>query len=269
MHEDVVVFFNGMGHPFEIEVAGVSYCDGTYVIKRPKSMVTCMEYIIEGRGHVHYDNKSFVAEKGDVYILNAGHDHYYYSDAAEPWTKIWVNIRGEYATRIFNYFKIDNINHFKDCDIEHYFRDILRIAASKRDLSDILNDCNVVFVKMVQEIAKRFVLYKKPDSLAARLREMIDNDVSFSGSLDDYSEKLFCTKQYAITTFKEAYGITPYQYIISHKISTAENLLKNTTVSIAHISEMLNFCDSHYFSSFFKQHKGISPLQYRKQHMEL
>ncbi len=263
MREDVI-HFNEIEHPFYIQVAGISYCDRTYCIRRPKSPVTCMEYIIEGKGYVNYDKRSFVAEKGDVYILNAGHDHYYYSDGDNPWTKIWFNVCGEFTTQMLNYYKIGNINIFKNCPIEHLFREFHKIAYSDRPLFEIFDECSMVFMKMVHYIAKDFVSYRAPGSLASNLKDLIDNDINFIQSLDAHAKTLYCTKQHAITSFKDVYGITPYQYIITRKVLAAENLLKNTTLSIAHIAESLNFCDSHYFSYFFKQQKGISPLQYRK-----
>ena len=258
------IYFESTGHPFDIEVAGTSFCDETYFINRPKSVVTCMEYITDGKGYINFDGRKFMAEKGDVYILHEGHDQFYYSDEKEPWTKIWFNVRGDYMKQILNYYKIGNINVFKNCPAEKYFRDFLSVATEGGKNEDVADKLNLIFIELVQFISKQYRTYHETDSISAKLLDIINNDINFSGSLDTYVEKLFCTKQYAITTFKEAYGITPHQYIIQRKILAAENLLRNTDFSVSQIAEALSFCDGHYFSSFFKQNKGVSPLQYRK-----
>lgn len=259
------IYFDSIGHPFDMEVAGTSFCDETYFINRPKSVVTCMEYIIDGKGYINFDGKRFTAEKGDVYILHEGHDQFYYSDKNEPWTKIWINVRGDYMKQILNYYKIGNVNIFKNCPMEHYFREILAVASSGDSMENIIDKCNLIFIELVQAISRQFCTYRGQNTIAERLFDLINHDLNFSQSLDEYVEKLFCTKQYAITTFKNVYGITPHQYIIQRKMLAAENLLKNTNFSVVQIAEALNFCDGHYFSSFFKQQKGISPLKYRKQ----
>ena len=75
--------------PFYINIAGISYCDGSYHIYRPKSAVSCMEYIFSGSGTLNYLGTEYHPKEGDVYMLEYGYDHEYYSDAREPWKKIW------------------------------------------------------------------------------------------------------------------------------------------------------------------------------------
>lgn len=87
--EDIIGFATpDIGLPFFIQMAGISYCDGSYLICRPQSEIICFEYIIQGCGTVQTEGKIFHPIKGDIYMLHAGHDHYYYSDADDPWIKI-------------------------------------------------------------------------------------------------------------------------------------------------------------------------------------
>lgn len=265
MREDRV-YFNGSRHPFDIEVAGFSYCDESYFINRPKSAVTCIEYIIDGKGYINLDGKQYIAQKGDVYILNAKHDQFYYSDKEWPWEKMWVNVRGDYVPQILNYYKIGNINVFKNCPIRDMFDEMLRIATSKKPHEDIKDECNILFMKMVQFLSRKYASHSNKTSIANKLKDLIDSDINFKKSLEDYSKLTYSTKQYVISEFNKEYGITPYQYIISRKILAAENLLINTNFPISQIAELLNFGDAHYFSYFFKKHKNISPKQYRNTH---
>ena len=257
------VYFNSSYHPFDIEVAGFSYCDESYLINRPKSAVTCIEYIIDGKGYINFDGKQYTACKGDVYILNTGHDQFYYSDKEWPWKKMWVNVRGDYVTQILNYYKIGNIYVFKDCAVQNLFDEMLEVATSKMPQEDIKDECNIIFMKIVQYLARKYTLHTNKTSIANKLKDLIDSDINFKKSLDDYSKLIYSTKQYAISEFNKEYGITPYQYIISRKVLAAENLLANSNLPIAHIAELLSFEDAHYFSYFFKKHKSISPKQYR------
>ncbi len=265
MREDRV-YFNSSYHPFDIEVAGYSYCDESYFINRPKSAVTCIEYIIDGKGYINLDGKNYVAKKGDVYILNAGHDQFYYSDKEWPWVKMWVNVRGDFVPQILNYYKIGNINVFENCPLHDYFKQMLDIATSQRPHEEIRDECNILFIKIVQFLSGKYALHSGKANIANTLKDLIDADINFKKNLDDYSKLAYSTKQYAISEFNREYGVTPYQYIISRKILAAENLLINTSFPISQIAELLNFDDAHYFSYFFKKHKNISPKQYRNNH---
>ena len=262
VREDIV-HFNRMEHPFSIQMAGVSYCDGSYHIRRPNSSITCVEYVVEGRGYVRQDGREFVAEKGDVYLLNAKRNHDYYSDAAEPWTKLWINVYGDFATQILDYYKVSNINLFKACPAEDIFTELLTVARSGKPVDDIFDECALIFVRLVQLLA-RSGGSGSGRSVAAELRSLINNDINFTRSIGDYARELYCTKQYAITAFKAVYGVTPYRYITDRRMIAAENLLKNTSLSVSDIAETLSFCDAHYFSTFFKQRMGVSPLRYRQ-----
>ena len=62
--------------------------------------------------------------------------------------------------------------------------------------------------------------------------------------------------------FKRAYGITPYDYILTRKIETAKLLLKNSSLSVKEIAYRLNFADEHYFSNIFLQKTGVRPKKY-------
>lgn len=267
MREDKV-YFDTSYHPFDIEVAGFSYCDESYLINRPKSSVTCIEYIVDGKGYINLDGKQYVAQKGDVYILNAGHDQFYYSDKEWAWEKMWVNVRGDFVPQVLNYYKIGNISVFKDCPLGNIFSEMLSIAISGRPHEDIKNECCILFMKIVQFLSGKYVSHSNKTSIANKMKDLIDADINFKKSLDDYSKLVYSTKQYAISEFSKEYGITPYQYIISRKILAAENLLINSNFPISQIAELLSFEDAHYFSYFFKKHKNLSPKQYRNTYKE-
>ena len=70
MKEDIVHFYVPQTKvPFYMEMAGISYCDGTYRMKRQESAETVLEYVVEGRGYLNVDGENYAATKGDVYIL--------------------------------------------------------------------------------------------------------------------------------------------------------------------------------------------------------
>ena len=64
--------------------------------------------------------------------------------------------------------------------------------------------------------------------------------------------------------FKEHYGITPKQYIISVRIEEAKRLLEEGISSITAISDACGFSSVYHFSRAFKQVTGVSPSDYSR-----
>ena len=63
--------------------------------------------------------------------------------------------------------------------------------------------------------------------------------------------------------FKESVGTSPAQYVLGTKIEMAKELLKDTDLSIAQISERVGISNQNYFSRIFKKYTGVSPREYR------
>lgn len=269
MREDVIVFpRNIQVEPFQITVCGKSFCDGTYKINRPNATVTCMEYIYKGRGQVRVDNVSFCAEMGDIYILPAGKDHYYYSDDKDPWEKIWFNIRGSFIESTLRAYGLEGVYHIKNLDLHHLFEKFIADAQSLKDnhTETCFDICAADFLQIVQGISSAPALQEKhtPESKVQRLKNKIDTLTDFTQSFDEIIAEFFYTKSHVIRAFRAEYGITPYNYLLEHKFSTAKLLLKNTAMSITEISQKLGFSNCHYFSGFFSKRAGISPKKYRE-----
>lgn len=264
MHEDITRFQYPLEAPFCIQMTGVSYCDGKYKIVRPNSSIYCIEYVIEGHGRVSHDGESFVAKKGDIYLLSAGKNHDYYSDAKDPWTKIWFNIYGDLVAGILESYRLTGVSHVEGLNLLSLFRDFLETAQSGLSVQETFDRCALVFLEIIQRIAGHLRPSGAQDSLARVLRRMIDEMTDFSFTLDDLTARLYCSKSHAIRVFKAEFGVTPYQYILSKKLSQAKIMLRNTHLPVGEISAQLGFSSSHYFSTFFKEQTGLPPLLYRQ-----
>lgn len=268
MHEEISQFSYETDYPFNISIAGISYCDGSYKIVRPASPVYTFEYILDGTGYVEHNGRSFRARKGDIYILPRGQTHFYFSDAKDPWIKIWFNIYGDFVDQTLESYGLKNIDHIEGFDLSDQFYDFLDIARSSMPRSEIYNECAHVFLTIVQKISGSFHKRLLVDDLADKIKHELDECTNFDMSLDAIANKAFCTKSHAIRVFKNKFGITPYQYMLGKKLFAAKLLLKSTNMTISEIAEKLSFCDNHYFSAFFKAQTRATPKSFRKMHRE-
>lgn len=265
MHEDLITFVQSeKQNPFDIQLCGISYCDGTYMINRQNSWLWCMEYVIEGKGYVTVDDVSFTAEKGDIYILPAGRNQYYYSDTENPWTKIWFNITGDLIEKIIESYKLNNVFHVKGLDLLYLFEEFLENSKNAISYEEAIKFGSQTFLKIIQEIYD-YTSYENPiKNIAGIFKNKIDRITDFNISFDSLIDEMYCTKSHIIREFKKEYQITPYNYLLKKKLAAAKIMLESTGLSITEISYLLGFNDCHYFSNFFKKRTGISPVNYRK-----
>lgn len=73
------------------------------------------------------------------------------------------------------------------------------------------------------------------------------------------------TRQVSRIILKE-YGCSLSQLVVEKRLSSAEQLIRNSDLSIEQIASQSGLGSVNYFYVVFKNRFGLSPLQYRKQH---
>lgn len=215
--------------PFSISLAGTSYCDGSYYVARENPPHFVIEYIIKGEGTIVYKNKILRAVAGDTYILTVGDKHKYFSDAENPWEKIWINVHGELALSIAQaYLKGNQVVYH--CNCESYIRKIHAILGDKNlSVSEIGAKSALVFHELIQHLAESADKKKKTSPEAEIIKSYIDRNIYKTINTDELAKLIYKSPAHTIRIFKNAYGITPYDYYMENRIKKALTLLKETT----------------------------------------
>ena len=84
-------------------------------------------------------------------------------------------------------------------------------------------------------------------------------------NIEEYAASRNMSTSWFIRNFKQYNGITPLNYILSIRISNAQNLLETTDYAISEISSIVGYDNPLYFSRLFKKQTGMSPREYRKE----
>ncbi len=249
--------------PFAMHIAGVSWCDGSYKINRRKSPVWCIEYVTSGIGQIELAGESYHPKRGEVYILPAGLDHLYWSDAEEPWEKLWFNAAGELLGELIRLYGLEGRVVVEGGETRRHFERILTLCREKLPPEEIDRKSAVIFHELVQELALS-TEGRRVSPEAEKMRVYLDSHISEEVTLDNLAGVIFKSKTQAMRLFRAEYGLPPYEYLIKQRLRRAEELLTGTGMPIKEIAHLSGFTNEHYFSHTFKQRIGQTPSEFRR-----
>ena len=83
-------------------------------------------------------------------------------------------------------------------------------------------------------------------------------------TLDTLLEQIPISKSWFLRLFRQYMGTTPYNFLLSTRMTRAKELLVLTDFPIGEIARQVGFEDESNFSTRFSSMTGQSPQQYRK-----
>ena len=249
--------------PLRVELTGISYCDGSYRIRRRNSKLSVFEFVTHGKGTLRIGDQTHHPQAGDVYIVTEGSDHEYKADLRDPWIKIWFNVAGPLPLALLDTYGLRGVHHIPDVDVEHLFREGYETCCNAPSQAEQI--VAIALHKIIMQIAAELRSRQEPTGRQSQeLRDFLDRCVQETPSLAEMAETLGRSESQTIRTFKRDWGRTPYQFLIERKLQKAQVLLTGTAKAVKEIAAELGFNDEYHFSALFKQKVGLSPKHFRK-----
>ena len=215
-------------------------------------------FVLSGEGYIN--NKQVGADT--VFIAYENSKMNYYPSTSDPWSYIYVRLRGDGVQKAFSDLGFDRgitVLPF------HKREELFHILSLGKSLSD--NEARKAIANLV------FLLFDKPKQSknekskplqhAEEIKQYIDNNYHKKLSVAGISDSFYLNKNYVRTLFCDCLGMSPKQYIQNVRMERARFLLSDTSESISLISRAVGYDDPLLFSKMFKQYNGVSPLQYR------
>lgn len=268
-HEDIV----DTSKPILVTAAGYYRVHTSEVIEtdRPNGRGDYqLLYISAGKLHLYVDGEERIITKGNMLLFRPGETQIYNLYSADKPETYWVHFTGSDVDLLLDYYgmpKDENV-FFTGIspDYQWLFKQMIQeLQLCRANYEDLLN-MNLCHIFL---IINRFL--KEGSELDADALNEVERATHYFN--ENYNQNI-CIKDYAADrhmsdcwfnrTFKKVTKVTPIQYIISLRITSAINLLENTDHNIKQIASMVGYDDEYYFSRLFKKNTGLSPTEYRK-----
>lgn len=145
---------------------------------------------------------------------------------------------------------------------------VFKIASSSDYIRDMrINEKLGALLTLLMEQSwhpESMTVSRKRLELAA-VKDYLDERYAEKITLDDLAERFFINKFYLSKIFRETYGTTVNNYLISKRITRAKQLLRFTDMTVDEVGSAVGMADANYFSRMFRKVEGSSPREYRKQ----
>jgi len=207
---------------------------------------------------------------GTTIVLFPGIWHRYRPRPAVGWEEYWVGFAGEDPQRLQRHDFLTPDEPLWDTGPDelllHAFTTLLdRMRAEPPALEQLLAASVWEILAAVSSAAR---LRQGGDRLHQRIRQarsILESHTGGPPQIARIAAQLGLSTSRFQHAFKEATGLSPYQYHLQLTIQRAEQLLRGGDLSIKELARLLEFRSVYHFSTLFKRKTGLAPSQYRRQ----
>lgn len=227
--------------------------------------------VLSGTGELKYEGEEYELTAGDGVFIDC-RKAYSHSTSDNLWALQWCHFYAPSLPAVYEKYKERGGRPvFHPADIAS-FTSILTELYNLASASDYIRDMRIneklgvlLTLLMEQSWHPESVTISRKRLELATVKAYLDEHYTKKIALDDLEERFFINKFYLSKIFKETYGTTINNYLISKRITRAKQLLRFTDLTVDEIGAAVGMADANYFSRMFRKVEGSSPREYRKQ----
>ncbi len=245
-----------------------------------------------GSGVLGYGGQEYTLHAGDCVFIHCK-EPYFHRTGDDLWTLEWVHFYGETMLPIYAKYlerggrpvirpeeltdgtrqnersKAEAI--WSDLNAIAYSSDYIRDIRINEALSSLLSflmsyswDPKLGEVSNAAKAGTADIRLRDKARQMASVKEYLDGHYAEKIALDQLSELFFLNKYSLARDFKEFYGTSVINYLLTVRITHAKQMLRFTNLSVDEIGASCGITPLYYFSRAFKKIEGISPSEYRR-----
>ncbi|WP_052409975.1 AraC family transcriptional regulator [Paenibacillus durus] len=236
-----------------------------------------VHYIVSGEGIFERNGGKKHLKKGDFFVIRPNEVNFYQADETNPWEYYWLGFNG---SRVPELLLCNGINDHDsvgtvspDNELQKLFERMM-----KMDLFDIKEKMSVqalfytIFAHF--KIEKNYYLLNPTNIKQKKYSELfflfVHNNYScLDLSIQKIAESINLTPAYLSQVIKEEIGVSPVQYLKTHRLQQASILLKTSEKTVYEIAEEVGYSNVDSFSRAFKNAFGVSPTNFQKNKQDL
>lgn len=248
------------------DIGWFPHAEGHYRRRRNGTPEYILLYATSGSGTIELPDRKIRLGAGEVFVIPAGMPHVYYASGKDPWSLLWVHMRGDGIRD----FPVDSMqitalrSEYAERRMFSYFEMIFRVLNADYTLG------NFIYIGQVLALILAEVFFREKHNTTPVQNKHVSRIIRYlyahlgeEVTLDRLSAEFDLSKSYLNQIFRENTGMTPIVFFIHLKMNEACSVLSTTDLKINKIAASLGYSDPYYFSRAFRKVVGVSPQQYR------
>jgi AraC-like DNA-binding protein len=263
---------NAKKPPFFVGEIGKFWAKKEYYTRREDKKMYLLLYTLAGEGTLSYEGSTWALSRGTVAFIDCRPYHAYNTAVQSEgnWVFYWMHIDCQNCDYYYESLFPGGFSLLipgVDCEMEEVFETLIN---SYDDLhpNALCFMSNYVSGLLTRLLARRD--WQKVRDIEHR--DIIDAAVAYIKAyfhrpidVENMAQQVGLSKYYFIKLFRERLHITPYQYLLVHRINEAKKMLISTERKILEIAFAVGFSDGGHFSRTFRRFTGAAPCEYRRQ----
>jgi AraC family transcriptional regulator len=137
--------------------------------------------------------------------------------------------------------------------------------------------CALYSETLAHALAMRFLLRESPSGdtkkpsvkplpprILSRIRDRIEAELDTGLSLASLAKESGYSRAHFLRMFRAATGLTPHRYVREIRLSTAQQLLRQSKISLADVALTCGFSSQTHMTDVFRKQLGVTPQEYRR-----
>jgi AraC family transcriptional regulator len=130
---------------------------------------------------------------------------------------------------------------------------------------------------LAHALAMRFLLFESrsedthhssvrplPPRIFRRIQDRIEAELDTNLSLASLARESGYSRAHFLRMYRAAAGLTPHQYVLGRRLSTAQQLLRQSNMLLADIALRCGFSSQTHMNDVFRKQLGVTPQEYRR-----
>ena len=271
------------------------YHENDYPIKMHAHDFYELNVIVRGRGRHYIEDQNYPAEPGDVFAMPPGVRHGYWAQTGDmsifhllieprlfadyravleqiPGVHMLFDTEPKIRSRLEGSDLFLKLSPQRQERVQAEFGGLIAASKPSGGAAETLFAMREVCLlgELGQWMQEQYALAAKkaprrtmPLALAG-IVGYIERNYASRITLKDLAAHANYSRAGLDRNFKDAFGVTPFEYLTAVRVRRAEQLLLETDRSVADIAQDCGFYDSSHFTRFFRRVTGRAPSAYRK-----
>ena len=236
--------------------------------RRRNQQFLSLEYIYSGEICIRSGNKAYIAEAGDLCLLHPHCDNDLLYRPGIECRKAGLIPIGTLLPEIMKALHLDRINTIRmdsalwNSSFERIKDNLLKIMdpAAKRRLSGEMFE----LLNLMADLLRTSPV--PPET--AEIQAWLDEHFAEPLRMEQLAAKYGMSLPTFNNRFREAFNMTPYQYLIQTRLLYTARLLGESSLTIKDIGSQSGYGSPFHFSAEFSRFYGCSPREFRRKNRE-